>query len=54
MSETEEFSGDFVSIGHFPPGIVPRKLGVIRYKGEREEPEWMDLEPGQYTISTVT
>ena len=54
MSDTEEFSSRFVSTGPFPPGMKQKKLQVIRYKGERERPRWIDLEPGQRDIFMVT
>ena len=54
MSDAEEFSNSFASISRFPPDVEPKKTAVIRYKGELKKPEWIDLEPGQCGISTVT
>jgi hypothetical protein len=54
VSDTEEFCDSFVGTSPFPPGVVPKKLGVVRYKGELEHPQWVDLEPGQCDISAVT
>ena len=47
MSDTEEFRNDFVGMSPFPPGVAPKKLGVVRYKGKLAHPQWVDLEPGQ-------
>ena len=48
-----EFRNNFVSISRFPPGVVPKRLGVIRYKGKLEHPQWVDLEPGQCSVLVV-
>jgi hypothetical protein len=34
--------------------MAPKKLAVIRYKGKLEQPQWVDLEPGQFGTSAVT
>ena len=52
MSETEEFSGTFAGTSPFPPGAVGiKKSAVVRYKGKKKKPRWVDLEPGQCGIS---
>ena len=54
MSDTEEFSDTFAIASPFPPGAMgPKKLAVVRYKGKREKPRWVDLEPGQCDIPTT-
>ena len=47
MSDTEEFRNDFVGMSPLPPGVAPEKVGVVRYKGKLEHPQWVDLELGQ-------
>ena len=55
MSDTEEFFDDFAITSPLPPGAMgPKKLAVVRYKGKREKPRWVDLEPGQCNILTAT
>ena len=54
MSDTEEFSDSFIGTSPLPPGVEPKKLAVIRYKGKLEKPQWIDVEPGQCGISMVT
>ena len=54
MSDTEEFCENLLSTSNFPPGVTPRKLEVTRYKGELEQPQWVDLEPRQYNVSAAT
>ena len=54
MSDTEEFRDSFVGTSPFPPGVAPKKLEVIRYKGKLDQPQWVDLEPGQRDVPAVT
>jgi len=54
VSDTEEFSDKFVCMGPFPPGLAPKKLAVVRYTGKLEHPQWVDLEPGQCVVFTMT
>lgn len=48
MGDTEEFSEAFAGTSAISPREVESgKLAVVRYKGKREKPQWVDLEPGR-------
>jgi len=49
--DTEEFSDTFAATSRLPPCMFGvRKLPITRYKGKREKPQWVDLEPEKYEI----
>jgi len=52
--ETEEFSDMFLGTSPLPPTVAPKKLAVVRYKGELEKPQWVDIEPGQCDAPAIT
>ena len=54
MADTEEFRKGIVGTSRLPPGVVPKKLAAIRYKGKLDQPQWVDLEPGQCDVPVLT